>query len=108
MSKKDSVSYTLDTQRPAPLTAGQKAELAALAALPEAQIDTTDIPPLGEAFWRNAERNPFYRPLKQQVTVRVDADVLAWLRVAGRGYQTKLNAILRAAMLRETSGTPTT
>ena len=38
--------------------------------------------------------------MKQQVTVRVDADVLAWLRSTGRGYQSKLNDILRQAMLR--------
>jgi len=67
----------------------------------DARIDTSDVPPLTEAFWKNAVRNPFYRPVKQQVTVRVDADVLAWLRSAGRGYQARLNEILRQAMLRD-------
>jgi uncharacterized protein (DUF4415 family) len=46
-------------------------------------------------------RNPFYRPVKQQVTVRLDADVIAWLRMQGKGYQTRLNQVLRAAMLAE-------
>jgi uncharacterized protein (DUF4415 family) len=101
MSRKSTVSYALDTERSVPLTPAQTAELAALAALPDAQIDTSDIPPLTEAFWKNAVRNPFYRPVKQQVTVRVDADVLAWLRSTGRGYQAKLNDILRQAMLRD-------
>jgi uncharacterized protein (DUF4415 family)/uncharacterized DUF497 family protein len=101
MSKKSTVSYAFDPNNPPPLTAEQKAEIDALARQPDAGIDTSDIPPLGEAFWQNVVRNPFYRPVKQQVTVRVDADVLAWLRSAGRGYQSKLNAILRQAMLRE-------
>jgi uncharacterized protein (DUF4415 family) len=101
MSRKNTATYELDPLRPKPLTAAQKAELKALAALPDDQIDTTDIPPASDEFWKNAVRNPFYRPLKQQLTVRVDADVLAWLRSAGRGYQTKLNAILRKAMVRD-------
>jgi uncharacterized protein (DUF4415 family) len=101
MSKRNTVSYELDPEHPEPLTAAQQAGLEALAALPEEQIDTSDIPPLSEAFWKNAVRNPLYRPVKQQLTVRLDADVLAWLRSTGRGYQTKLNDILRHAMLRE-------
>jgi uncharacterized protein (DUF4415 family) len=99
MSRKSTVTYELNPQQPKPLTAAQKVELKALEALRDDQIDTTDIPPASETFWRNAVRNPFYRPVKQQLTVRVDADVLAWLRSAGRGYQTKLNAILRKAMV---------
>lgn len=99
MRKKDTVGLDLDPETP--LTGAQRAELKALAELPDDQVDTTDIPPTSEAFWKNAVRNPFYRPVKQQLTVRVDADVLAWLRSAGRGYQTKLNAILRQAMVRD-------
>jgi uncharacterized protein (DUF4415 family) len=100
MKRKNTVTYDLDQERPVPLTAAQKAELKALAALPDEHIDTSDIPSLPEAFWENAVRNPFYRPVKQQVTVRVDGDVLAWLRSTGRGYQSKLNGILRQAMVR--------
>lgn len=71
----------------------------------DARIDTSDIPPLGDEFFANASRNPFYRPLKQSTTVRLDADILAWLKTQGPGYQTRLNAILRAAMLRDSAGT---
>ena len=46
-----------------------------------------------------AERGKFYRPLKQQLTVRIDADVVAWLKGQGKGYQSRLNQILRTAML---------
>jgi len=81
------------------LTARQKRELAKLAARPDSEIDYSDIPPLGEKFWKHAVRNPFYRPVKQQVTVRIDADVLAWLRQQGRGYQSRLNSLLRSAMI---------
>ena len=101
MKKKDTVTFEFDPEKPKPLTAAQRAELEALAALPDDQIDTSDIPPLSNRFWKSAVRNPFYRPVKQQLTVRVDADVLAWLRSTGRGYQTKLNAILRQAMMRD-------
>jgi uncharacterized protein (DUF4415 family) len=83
------------------LTAAQRRELAALAALPDDMIDYSDIPPLTERFWENAVRNPFYRPVKQQLTVRLDADVIAWLRRQGKGYQTRLNALLRGAMLKD-------
>lgn len=101
MSKKDTVTFELDAENPGPLSPEQKAELAALAALPDHEIDTSDIPPLPDAFWKGAARNRFYRPVKSQVTVRLDADVLAWLRSAGRGYQTKVNALLRKAMIEE-------
>jgi uncharacterized protein (DUF4415 family) len=83
------------------LTAAQRRELATLAALPDDKIDYSEIPPLTEMFWENAVRNPFYRPVKQQLTVRLDADVIAWLRRQGEGYQTRLNALLRTAMLRD-------
>ena len=69
----------------------------------DADIDVSDIAPLDEEFFRRAVRNPFYRPVKQSTTVRLDADVLAWLRQQGPGYQTRLNAILREAMIRDTA-----
>ncbi len=65
-----------------------------------ATIDTSDIPPLTDEFFAKAVRNPYYRPVKQSTTVRIDADVLAWLRSQGAGYQTRINAILRRAMLK--------
>ena len=54
--------------------------LAKLARQPDSTIDFSDIPPLTDKFWRNAAPNPFYRPNKQQLTLRLDADVVAWLR----------------------------
>ena len=74
-------------------------ELAALAAKPESEIDFSDLPATRRKDWQGAERGKFYRPIKQQLTVRVDADVLEWLKSQGSGYQSRLNAILRNAML---------
>jgi uncharacterized protein (DUF4415 family) len=74
-------------------------ELAELAAKPESEIDFSDLPATTERDWRGAERGRFYRPVKRQLTVRIDADVLEWLKSNGRGYQSRLNSILRAAML---------
>jgi uncharacterized protein (DUF4415 family) len=81
------------------LTAGRKRRLKKLSKRPDEGIDTSDIPELAEKFWRNAMRNPFYRPVKQQLTLRLDADIIAWLRRQGKGYQTRANALLRDAML---------
>jgi uncharacterized protein (DUF4415 family) len=83
------------------LSPRQKKELAALAALPDDQIDTSDIPELPANAWKNAVRGRFYRPMKQAVSMRLDADVIAWLRRAGSGYQTRANRILRERMLAE-------
>ena len=84
-----------------PLTPKQKRELAALAALPDAQIDTSDIPELPPEAWKDAVRGRFYRPIKQSVSLRLDADVVAWLKRPGKGYQTRANHILRERMLNE-------
>jgi uncharacterized protein (DUF4415 family) len=85
-------------------TPADKKRLAEVASRPDSEIDYTDIPPLDEKFWKNAVRNPFYRPIKQQITLRIDADILAWLRSkAPEGYQSRLNAVLRKAMLQELS-----
>jgi len=75
----------------------QRKELASLAALPDDTIDTSDIPEISD--WSQAEVGRFYRPLKEPVTVRIDADVLHWLRSQGRGYQTRINQLLREAMV---------
>ena len=83
-----------------PLTEERQAELKALAERPDSEIDYSDIPPLDEAFWAGAVPNPFYKPVKIHASVRIDADILAWLKSQGRGYQTRMNAILREAMLR--------
>ena len=78
------------------LTDKQKAELSALDALPDDQIDTSDIPEIRD--WSNARRGLFYRPVKQQITLRLDADVVNWFKEQapdGRGYQTSINRALR-------------
>ena len=71
-------------------------ELAALARMPDDKIDLTDAPEVRE--WRGAVVGKFYRPIKKPVTIRVDADVLAWLKRQGSGYQTRINKLLREAM----------
>ena len=78
------------------LTKEQKAEIEALAALPDQEIDTSDIPEILE--WSGARRGLLYRPVKRQITLRLDADVVAWFRANapnGRGYQTEMNRVLR-------------
>ena len=62
----------------------------------DAEIDYSDIPPLDKSFFTKATEA--WPPEKQQLTIRLDADVLNWLRANGRGYQTRINRILRAAM----------
>jgi uncharacterized protein (DUF4415 family) len=99
--KKTAVRYTIDLENPPPLTDAQKAELKALKNMRDEDIDLSDIPELTEEFWRNAKPNPFFRPNKSLTTIRIDADILAWLKSTGKGYQTRLNAILREAMLKQ-------
>jgi len=74
----------------------QAKELAALAALPNAKIDLSDAPEVRD--WSGAVVGKFYRPIKKSLTIRLDADVLAWLKSRGRGYQTRINKLLRVAM----------
>ena len=71
-------------------------ELAALAAMPDEAIDTSDAPEVSD--WSSAERGRFYRPVKQQLTLRLDADIVHWFKQhgrAGEGYQTRINRALR-------------
>jgi uncharacterized protein (DUF4415 family) len=91
------VRYALDGLPP--LTRAEKSALAKLAARPDGDIDYSDLPPMSAAQWRSAERGRFYRPVKQQITARVDADVLDWLKTQGKGYQSRMNGILRRVMV---------
>jgi uncharacterized protein (DUF4415 family) len=78
------------------LTPKQRAELKSLAALPDDVIDTSDAPELVD--WSGAKRGLFYRPVKQQLTLRLDADVVAWFKhhtTSNEGYQTRMNRALR-------------
>jgi uncharacterized protein (DUF4415 family) len=72
-----------------PLSAGE------LAALPDEAVDTSDIPPLDAAFWRNAGV-AMPGAGKRQVTLRLDAEVLDRFKAGGRGWQTRINAVLKA------------
>jgi uncharacterized protein (DUF4415 family) len=74
-------------------------ELKALDKIRDEDIDYSDIPETTD--WSNPVRGRFYRPIKKSVTVRLDADVLAWLKSKGEGYQTRLNAMLRQMMERD-------
>ena len=71
----------------------QADELRRLAQEDEGAVDTSDIPEITD--WDDAVRGRFYRPVKEQVTLRIDADVLAWFRAGGNKYQTRINAALR-------------
>jgi uncharacterized protein (DUF4415 family) len=83
---------------PQPLTPKLKAELEALAAMPESEIDTAEMPPIDD--WSKAVRG-FYRPVKRPLSLRVDADVVDWFQRQGEGYQTRMNAVLREYVERE-------
>jgi len=91
------LSYTPETLPR--LTKADRTKLKALAARPDSEIDTSDIPEMTEEQWKHARRGHVYRPRKRQITARVDADVLDWLKAQGKGYQSRINAILRREML---------
>ena len=82
--------YHLDAGKPPKLTPDQAKRL------DEAGIDYSDIPELGDAFFTRAAT--IWPRAKKQLTVRIDEDVIEWLRSMGKGYQTRMNHILRAAM----------
>jgi uncharacterized protein (DUF4415 family) len=78
------------------LTPDEQADLAALAALADEAIDLSDAPEVRE--WGAARRGLFYRPIKQQVTLRLDRDLLDWFKrqaADGERYQTRINRALR-------------
>jgi uncharacterized protein (DUF4415 family) len=82
--------YSLDPKKPRQLTEAEARRLDA------ARIDYSDIPPLDAEFFAKAKQA--WPPAKQQLTIRLDTDVVRWLKAHGRGYQTRINRILRAAM----------
>jgi uncharacterized protein (DUF4415 family) len=73
-----------------------KSDLARIDRMTDAEIDYSDIPELSDEFFKNA--TVVWPPAKKQLTIRLDADVLDWLKSHGRGYQTRINRILRVAM----------
>lgn len=79
------------------LTKSMAEELTRLAALPDNEIDLSDVPEVTD--WSNGVVGKYYRPIKKPLTIRIDADVVAWLKSQGSGYQTRINRILREAMM---------
>jgi len=79
------------------LTKAQKRDIRAIAAKRDEGLDFSEAPPVLD--WSGAEIGKFYRPAKKPVTMRLDSDVIEWLKADGRGYQTKANGLLRHAML---------
>ena len=71
-------------------------ELKTLKRMKDEEINLSDIPEIRD--WRKAVVGKFYRPIKKSLTIRLDADVLAWLKAQGKGYQTRINSVLREAM----------
>ncbi|SRR6266481_5908545 len=82
------------------LTKQQKRDIRVIAARKDADIDFSDAPPVLD--WSRVEIGKFYRPVKKPVTMRLDSDIIAWLKADGRGYQTKANWLLRHAMVHYT------
>lgn len=78
------------------LTRTQTKDIANLRKVKDEDIDPSDIPE--QLDWSNAVVGKFYRPVKQSLTIRLDADVIAWLKSQGAGYQTRINSLLRNAM----------
>jgi uncharacterized protein (DUF4415 family) len=81
------------------LSADKRKKLEKLAASPDREIDLSDIPKIRE-IPSDYVIGKFYRPKKETVTIRLDADVLAWLKATGSGYQTRINNFLRLLMQR--------
>ena len=80
------------------LTKKQAREIRALKRMQDKDIDLSDASEVvrpGKAFVGR-----FYRPIKKSLTIRIDADVLAWVKAQGSGYQTRINGYLREAMYR--------
>jgi len=84
---------TMKRGNPAAITQKLQAEIDTLAAMPDNEIDTTDMPPIAD--WSKAVRGTFYRPIKRPLSLRVDADIIDWFQRQGQGYQTRMNSALR-------------
>ena len=94
MNKSNTVKLTLDLSNPPALTSEQKARLTALAAMPDEKIDTSDAPFRPDAAWmKAADQLPH---TKQQITLRIDAEVLDFFKHTGKRYQSRINAVLRS------------
>ena len=95
------MKMTFELGKAPAMTEDQIARLDALEKMPDGKIDYTEIPKMTEDDFQNMVLNPWYKPKKVQVTARLDSDIVAWLRRSGKGYQTRLNAILKRVMLED-------
>lgn len=93
MSKSNTVKLTLDLKNPPVVTEEQRERLAALASMPDDQIDTSDAPFRPDAVWVKAVDVPHG---KKQISLRIDEDVLNFFRQTGKRYQSRMNAVLRS------------
>ena len=88
------VKYTLETLPPV-----SKEDLDKADAIKDEDIDYSDIPEITDfSKFRPWEQRQMFKPVKVSVTCKLDADIVAWLKQGGKGYQTRLNAILRRVM----------
>jgi uncharacterized protein (DUF4415 family) len=91
-----------------PLSAEAQANLEELSQKRDREIDASDIPEWTDEMWKRAVRGrdvlKFFCPIKEAVSMRLDADVIAWLKKDGAGYQTRANKLLRELMLQELEG----
>ena len=81
-----------------------KSDLARIDRMKDCDIDYSDIPRLDQTFFKKATMA--WPPAKRQLTIRLDEDVLAWLKRHGKGYQTRINRILRVVMESQLPRTP--
>jgi len=82
------------------ISAKTKREIEALKKTSDSEVDFSDIPlqDPSDPKWKNAVVGKFYRPVKEPISLRLDADVIAWLKSQGTGYQSRINEILRREM----------
>jgi uncharacterized protein (DUF4415 family) len=76
-----------------------KSDLKRIDAMTDENIDYSDIPPLGDEFF--TQKTVSFSPSKQQLTIQIDQDILEWLKAEGKGYETRINHILREVMERQ-------
>ncbi|HZX71557.1 MAG TPA: BrnA antitoxin family protein [Rhodanobacter sp.] len=96
------MKFKLDPKHPLPLTASQRHRLQTVADKPDADIDYGDIPAMSAEFW--AKHRPARIEPKAQVTLRIDQDVLDYFKEGGKGYQTRINEVLRSFVVAHTPG----
>ena len=94
MKESNTVKRTIDPSKPPRVSAEQEARLRAVAALPDEQIDYSDAPPQPDAVWMHAAAALPQK--KQQITLRLDAEVLDFFKHTGHRYQSRINAVLRS------------